>query len=327
MKANSIRISTILTCASLTCLAGEWTATEADGKFEARFGGELQAAWQRDLTENPPGGDRFRNSAFLHPLTTPSGFVWTDAQPRDHAHHSGLWWPWKFVEVDGERYVTWEIQQGQGAHVAREVEVVHAGADYLHWKFHNETVIRKPGDDAGPPVTDGIPVIRETAHVRLARLSEDANVVDVLLEHEPIADSPVFIPTNHYSGFTWRGPLAWDADSSKLITSEGHDRSNANGEIARWMLITGPTPEGNEATVLIMSAAADIADAPERLRVWNAGMHGGVPFINFNPVAKEKMTLNAETTAVAKRQYRVIAADRVITAEEAEQMWKDWRGK
>ena len=327
MKRTLIPAITLIACAPLTGLAGEWTSTEADGRFEARFGGDVQAVWQRDLTEDPPGGERFRNSAFLHPLTTPSGFVWTDAQPRDHGHHSGLWWPWKFVEVDGNRYVTWEIQHGQGAHVARDVEVVHAGSDHLLWKLHNETVIRRPGDDAGPPVTDGIPVIRETAHVRFSRHGEHANQIDVLLEHEPIADVPVFLPRNHYSGFTWRGPLAWDAESSTLLTSEGHDRSDANGESARWMLMTGPTPAGAGATVLIMSAASDIAGTPERLRVWDAGMHNGVPFINFNPVVREKFELNEDNPAVAKRQYRVIASDEVIDAEQAEALWQAWRAE
>lgn len=112
---------------------------------------------------------------------------------------------WTSTEVDGNRHVTWKIQQGQGVHVARDVKVVHAGADYLHWEFRNETVIRKAGGNAGPPVTDGIPVIRETDHVRLACRNEDANVFDVLLEHESIGDSAVLIPRNHYSGFTWRG--------------------------------------------------------------------------------------------------------------------------
>lgn len=326
MKTTAIHLAALLACTALAP-ANEWTASEADGKVEARFGGELQAAWQRDLTVDPPGGDRFRNSAFLHPLTTPSGFVWTDAQPADHVHHSGLWWPWKFVEVDGKRHVTWEIQQGQGAHIAREVKVVHAGSDHFEWELHNETVIRKPGRNAGPPVLDGIPVIREVARVRLSRHGEHANLVDVRLEHQPIGDHPVFIPRNHYSGFTWRGPQAWKAEATTTITSEGHDLSNANGEIARWLLMTGPTPAGGQASVLMMSAAADIAGTPERLRVWNAGMHGGVPFINFNPVASEKLPLNSDTPATVTRQYRVIASDAVLTAEQAEQLWKSWRGK
>jgi len=91
------------------------------------------------------------------------------------------------------------------------------------------------------------------------------------------------------------------------------------------MLMTGHVADGGQASVLIMSAATQLAGQPERLRVWNALMHGGVPFINFNPVAEEKLTLNAETPAAATRQYRVIAADRALTAEDAEAMWKSWK--
>jgi len=327
MIKSTCHITTLWLTAWIVCHAGGWSAKEVDGRFEGRFGGELQSAWQHALTEHPPRGERFRNNAFFHPLATPGGFVWTDAQPGDHAHHSGLWWPWKYVEVGGRRYVTWEIQQGQGAHVSRAVRLIHGGPDYLEWEFINETVIRKPGRDAPPPVVDGIPVIRETARVRLARLGDDANVLDVRINQIPLGDAPVHLPPHHYSGFTWRGPKEWNAGASRMITSEGHTRRNANGKPARWLLMTGPVPDGGRASVLMMSAATEIAGKPERLRVWNALMHGGVPFINFNPVAEEKLTLNAATPAVATRQYRVIAADRVLPVEEAEALWKAWRGR
>jgi len=325
MKTRFIYSASLWILCMLPCHADKWTAKEAGGKFEGWHGGKLQSAWQHALTENPPGGERFRTSAFLHPLATPSGFVWTDAQPGDHIHHAGLWWPWKYVEVEGKRYVTWEIQQGQGAHVSREVKLVHGGPDYLEWEFLNETVIRKPGRDAGPPVTDGIPVIREKARLRVTRLKEVANVLDLWIDQVPLVDGPVHLPAHRYSGFTWRGPQEWNAGASQLVTSEGHGRGNANGKPARWILMTGPTPAGGEASVLMMSAAVDIAGEPERLRVWNVLMHGGVPFINFNPVLKKKLTLNVETPAVSKRQYRIIAADGRLTAEEAETQWKSWR--
>lgn len=311
--------------ACLACMAGGWSAKDADGRIEGWFGGELQSAWQHALIENPRGGARFRNNAYFHPLSTPSGFVWTDAQPGDHAHHSGVWWPWKYVEVEGRRYITWEIQRGQGAHVSRAVHLRNGGPAFLEWELHNETVIRKPGRDAGPPVADGIPVIREIARVRIARHGAKANVIDFWIDQFPLVDSPVRLPKHRYSGFTWRGPKAWNAGASKIITSDGHTRRNADGQPARWVLVTGSTPAGGEASVLIMSAAVDLAGVPERLRVWNAWIHGGVPFINFNPLAERALTLNPESPAAAKRHYRIVAADATLTATEAENFWQSWR--
>lgn len=324
---SPVRCAAFLAIACLACHAGEWSSREVDGRVEGWHGERLQAAWQKTQVTPPRRGERFRNNAFFHPLATPRGFVWTDCHPSDHPHHSGLWWPWKSVEVGGKRYVTWEIQKGQGAHVCRDVRLVARGPDFLEWEFLNETVIRKPGRDAGPPAVDGIPVIRETARVRLARHGGDSNVLDVSLHQVPLGDEPVHLPRHRYSGFTWRGPKTWNAGASRLITSEGHTRRDANGKPARWAMMTGPGAADRQATVLVMSAAIDLAGEPERLRVWNVLMFGGVPFVNFNPVAEKKLTLDANSPAVARRSYRVIAADRAITAVEAEALWQAWRGK
>ena len=91
---------------------GKWTVAERDGRLEARRGETLMLAWQKTPLEKPAGGNKFAASAFLHPLCTPAGFQWTTIQPPDHLHHLGLWWPWKFIEVDGARYNCWEIQEG-----------------------------------------------------------------------------------------------------------------------------------------------------------------------------------------------------------------------
>jgi hypothetical protein len=303
-------------------MAVEWSASETGGRIEALQGDALQLAWSHMPLANPAGGEKFAASAFLHPLRTPSGFEWTHAQPADHRHHLGVWWPWKFIEVGGKRYNCWEIQEGQGAHVAGRVETINAGPDALEWVFHNEVRVRKPGENAGMPITDGTAVIAETARVRIARLAADANVTDISLRQRAL-DAPVKIMRNHYSGFSWRGTAAWNQANSRMLTSEGKGRDDANGTPARWLLVSGPSPSG-EATVLIMSRAAVLAGEPERLRVWASNMHHGEPFVNFNPVLGRDLQLDDATPAVSNRQYRIIAADRPIDADEAETLWKQW---
>ena len=297
---------------------GQWTAVERNGRVEAKRGDNLMLAWQVALLEHPAGGGKFASSAFLHPLRTPSGFEWTTVQPKDHLHHLGLWWPWKFIEVDGKRYNCWEIQEGQGAHVARTVKPQTAGPDTLEWDFHNETVI-KPAE--GPQLT----VIHETARVTLGTQGKDANVIDVSLRQQP-AGNAVTIVNYTYSGFSWRGPAAWNKDNSKMITSEGLGRAEANGKPARWVMVSGPTSDGS-ASVLIMSAAIDIAGTPERLRVWDDKMGNGTPFVNFNPVMGKALPLDADHPAVSNRKYRVLAADRTFDATQAEAEWRKWMGR
>jgi len=299
--------------------AGAWSAAERDGRVEAKRGDTLMLAWQVAPLAHPAGGEKFAAaSAFLHPLCTPSGFECTTIQPKDHLHHLGLWWPWKFVEVDGKRYNTWEIQEGQGAHVACTAKQLSAGPDKVEWEFTNETVV-KPAD--GPQST----VIHETAKVTLSSQGKDANAVDVSITQKA-AGKPVTIVNYTYSGFSWRGPASWNKDNSKMTTSEGLGRDEANGKPARWVMVSGPTPAGS-ATLLMMSAAADIAGAQERLRVWDAKMGNGTPFVNFNPVMGKAQLLDAEHPAVSNRKYRVLAVDRTLDAAAAEAEWKKWLGK
>jgi len=299
--------------------SGAWSAAERDGRVEAKRGDKLMLAWQVAPLAHPAGGAKFAEAgAFLHPLCTPSGFVCTTVQPPDHLHHLGLWWPWKFVEVDGKRFNTWEIQEGQGAHVARAAKPLSGGPDKGEWEFSNETTI-KPAD--GPLTT----VIHETAKVTVGVQGKDANVIDVSISQKA-ADKPVTIVNYTYSGFSWRGPASWNKDNSKMTTSEGLGRDEANGKPARWVMVSGPTPAGS-ATLLMMSAATDIAGTPERLRVWDGKMSNGTPFVNFNPVMGKALTLDAEHPAVSNRKYRILAVDHTLNADEAEGEWKKWLGK
>lgn len=294
-----------------------WKTTEVGGKVEAAQGGKPLLTWQAKPLENPVGGAKFAGSAFLHPLRTPAGFEWTAAQPADHKHHFGLWWPWKYIEVDGNKYNTWEIQEGQGAHVARSFSQIPPSTRSVGWMFQNQTEIRKNGKD-------GKAVIDESAIVT-SRIEGDAQIIDIQLRQKATG-SPVKIVEYRYSGFSWRGTSAWNKDNSTMTTSEGLGRDNANGKTARWVMVSGSTPQG-KATVLLMSAAVEIAGKPEQLRVWDSKGENGTPFINFNPVMEKPLPLDDAHPAVSNRKYRIIAADRIIDAAAAEAEWKQWMKK
>jgi hypothetical protein len=274
-------------------------------------------AWQKNPMTEPKGGEKFTLSAFIHPLTTPRGFLCTEIQPEDHLHHLGIWWPWKYVEVNGKKFNTWEIQQGQGAHVARSVKEISRTASGAEWEVSNETLIKQ--GDAEPKV-----VIHETGRIALT-IRGDATLLDITLDQKA-ADTPVVIGKYRYSGFTWRGPETWNKDNSTMVSSEGKGRDQANGTPARWLMLNHTSTQG-VVSVLIMSRAAIITGAPEKIRVWSSKDHNGTPFVNFNPVFDKSVSLDDANPAVSKRSYRVIAADRVIDADEAESEWKKWAGR
>lgn len=296
-------------------LAAEtWTTRRRDGRVEALRDGKVAVAWQAEALVDPAGGDKFKASAFLHPLRTPSGFDLTTIQPSDHLHHFGVWWPWKFIETGGGKFNCWEIQQGEGGLVARGVKQVPGGPDAVEWEFANEVVVMP---DGGAPE----PAIAQKARVRVSSI-KGANVVDITLD-EKASGGPVTVSNYRYSGFSWRGTPEWNKDNSTMLTSGGRHRDNANHTPARWVMVSGKAGTG-EATMLIMSAAEKLAGTPEKLRVWGSKAENGAPFINLNPVVDEALPLDDAHPAVSKRKYRLIAADGKITADQANAFWNAW---
>ena len=319
----SSRIETLVVIPILAILAamplpGAAQPAIGDGKrLEFRQGGNVTLGWQTEPLAKPVGGEKFAASAFIHPLRTPGGFECTTIQPSDHLHHLGLWWPWKFIEVDGKKFNCWEIQEGQAAHMARRVKTISSEPGKAEWELQNEFVVKLPG--AGPSVA-----IHETARIVLTP-GADATVLDISIKQKS-AGSPVTIAAYRYSGFSWRGPASWNKDNSTMTTSGGKGRDDANGTPARWVVVSGPSAKGT-ASLLILSAAEKQAGTPEKVRVWDSKMNDGAPFVNFNPVMQKPLPLDDAHPAVANRKYRVIAADRAIDAAAADAEWRKWAGE
>jgi hypothetical protein len=303
----------LATCFLPATLQAGFEVNETTARIEIRDGNKLVFGWQKGALENPKGGDKFKASAFVHPLCTPSGFGLTQIQPGDHLHHFGVWWPWKLLEVEGKKYVTWELQKGEGRHLAVGAKVLSKSAGEVLLAVENRHDIK---------TADGYQaVLKEDSKLRFSRLGKDAYQLDIAIKHAPIGDRKVTVAKYRYSGFSWRGLAGWNNDNSRMRTNDGKGRDNANHQPARWVMMDGETP-GGRATMLMMSAAAMKGGDADLLRVWDSKAHHGAPFINFNPVVKESFPLS--DPVVAQRRYRLVVADREITPEQAEKLWRVW---
>lgn len=306
-----------LLLASATFAAEPLASIDGDGFLAASRGGETLLSWRKAPLSSPAGGAKFAGSAFFHPLRTPSGFELTTIQPSDHLHHFGVWWPWKFIEVNGTKHNTWEIQEKQGGHAAKSATALPAENGALRWRLENETHTTGPD---GKQAT----AILETTTASFGAEGADAFFLDLDIRQKA-AGAPVKIVDYRYSGFSWRGPASWNKDNSTMTTSGGKGREDANGTQARWVVVCGPTPKG-KASLLMMSAASRLAGGEEKVRVWDSKAHNGTPFVNFNPVMNQALPLDEAHPAVSHRKYRIIAADREIDAQSAEAAWKKWTG-
>lgn len=311
------RLSAPSLLASAALAAEPPASIDGDGFLAATRGKETLLSWRKAPLTSPSGGAKFAGSAFFHPLRTPSGFELTTIQPSDHLHHFGVWWPWKFIEVNGSKHNTWEIQEKQGGHAAKSASVLPSESGAVVWRLENETYVNAA--DGKPSVA-----IQETTTASFGEDGADAFHLDLDIRQKA-AGAPVKIVEYRYSGFSWRGPASWNKDNSTMTTSSGKGRDDANGTPARWVVVCGPSPKG-KASLLMMSAASSLSGGEEKVRVWDSKAHNGAPFVNFNPVMDKPLPLDDVHPAVSHRKYRLIAADREIDAAAAEAAWKKWTG-
>jgi sialate O-acetylesterase len=271
--------------------------------------GKNLVTYQAGPLVEPVGGDAFNGSNFIHPLKTPSGFIVTDSQPKDHPHHFGLWWPWKYIEFEGRKILCWELQKGDGIVQAKGNESTSNG-------LITQSVYIDRKAPGGPEVR-----LNETTEISVSEILDapaPGYLLDLKIHHEVAGETPITINKYRYSGLGFRGTALWNKDTSTLLTSEGASRATANSRTARWIRAEGTNGEGGSAGVLIMSHPSNHA-YPEKLRTWDNHYNGAI-FINFNPVMSESWTFHPGKTYT--RNYRLFIYDGTLSIDAAEQLWK-----
>lgn len=274
-------------------------------------GGSDLVSYQASPLVAPVGGYRFRGSNFIHPIKTPSGFTITDGEPKDHPHHFGLWWPWKYIDIDDREVLCWELQDGDGVVKAKSNKATANG-------LITESVYIDRKAPNGPQIR-----LNETTEIRLSDIMDapaKGYCLDLKIDHKIAGDQPITINKYRYSGLGFRGTAIWNIENSTLITSEGANRSTANGKQARWIRIEGTNGKGGTAGVLMMSAPSNHKH-PEKLRTWDKHYNGSI-FVNFNPVMDEPWTFEPSKTYT--REYRLFIYDGALSANAAEELWKSY---
>ena len=263
----------------------------------------------------PPAGvdSIFKRSGFLHPLWSPSGNVLTRINPPDHHHHMGIWNPWTHVRFMGKQVDFWNIGDRKGTvrfsnFISRTEGSVYAGFKALqqHVAFNiptegNETV-----------------AMDETWNVRVYNTTGNIWLIDFTSSLNCATDSGVVLEEYRYGGFGFRASEEWNNQNSKVLTSEGKIRKEADASTARWCMIDGDMQKGHSG-ILFMGYPTNY-NFPEPMRVWpvDANKRGDV-FFSFSPTRNKDWPLLPGKNYVLK--YRMLVYDGTITKDEAEKAW------
>ena len=137
-------------------------------------------------------------------------------------------------------------------------------------------------------------------------------------------DSKIELTNYRYGGgIGFRATEYWTNQNSKVLTSEGNTRKNADGTFARWCKVEGEFPSGTNSGIVFFSHPDNRAH-PEPMRVWpeDANNGRGDMFFEFCPIRHQKWDLLPNKEYVLK--YRMLVFDDDMSADYAESVWQTY---
>lgn len=289
-------------------------------KAEKKDGGLILVAGNRNLlryqyeTKMPPTGinEVFKRSGYIHPLWSPKGQVLTRIQPPDHYHHYGLWNPWTHVLFEGDTVDFWNLNARQGTVRFTEFLSVIDGSVFGEYAAIHDHVAFTDGQENL--------AIRELQTVRVyaPERADDYYIADITVSMV-CPEKPVRLLEYRYGGIGWRATEKWTRENSRVLSSDGKTRKDADGSTARWCIVEG-TVDGETAGAVMMSYPANY-NHPEPLRIWpeNANRNRGDMFANFSPTKNMDWPLDPGNRYVLR--YRFIVFDGEFGKEKAEAGW------
>ncbi len=266
-------------------------------------------------TVYPPEGqdEVYKRSGFIHPLFAPNGSVLTNIQPADHLHHYGIWNPWTKTTFRDREVDFWNLRKREGTVRHAGVEEVIEGSIFASLESLHEHI-------AWPESTLQVLAMKERNITQVFYFDEGMFLVEFAFHITP--QEAITLEEFRYGGFVFRGTETWNNTTSDFITSEGLDRDNADGQRARWCVVTGDTSEGR-AGILFMGHVHNF-NHPEPLRIWpsDANRGNGDVFINFSPTRNTSWSLEEGTTYLLRYRLLVFAGE--MDTQMAEKYWNDY---
>ena len=293
---------------------------KAGGALTINAGETPVLRYQYDEQSEPKGSNPlFRRGGFIHPLWSPKGEVLTRIQPPDHHHHYGIWNPWTETEFEHRHLDFWNLYKGQGTVKAHEPLSWTAGPVFAGFSAWHEHV-----DLTAPSPTGAKTALNETWEVRAwnADPGKKVWIVDFTSNLACATDSIFTIKAYRYQGFGFRATEKWDDTNSRLLTSEGFDKSNGNATRARWCDVRGVSSSG-ESGIVFMTHPSNY-NFPEQLRIWPTGSNNNKEnvFFNFNPAQEQDWVLQPGQNY--SLHYRMLVYDGQYSPAEMERYWQDF---
>lgn len=282
---------------------------QTDTAFAIHFHGKNLLSYRTAVKLPPAGIDPvYGRAGFVHPLSTLNGHVLTRIQPADHYHHYGLWNPWTRMEYNGKVYDLWNLGDKQGTVRHTQIDNQFSNKNKAGFSAQLEHVAFTP--DEGEVV-----LLKENWKLGVEILDDKHYQLDLISILKDPNQESVTLKAYRYAGLGLRATEQWNNENSRVLTSSGKSRKDADGSLERWFLVEG-TVDGEQAGILFLSSPKNF-NHPEPVRVWPEADKN--VFVNYSPTKTKDWVLkpNQENTL----KYRLIVYDGTMDKEQAESYW------
>ena len=287
---------------------------ENEGQLEIYQNEKKIIGYQMAIKGVPKGvSENYQRSGFLHPVNTPRGKRLTRIQPEDHYHHYGIWNPWTHTLFEGDTLDFWNLYKKQGTVRFAEMLKKNTGPVFSEFEvLHEHIVLKNDADKLA---------LNEIQNIKVFPLNQSQYLMDITIQYECATDEPFKIIQYRYGGFGWRTTEEWDNQNSRVLSSEGNTRKNADGSTARWCIVDGKLNDGHGGALML--SHPENYNHPEPLRVWPEDQYGrGDLFVNFATTKTTDWTFEPGKTYTLK--YQLIVYDGKMEVASAEQAWNQF---
>ena len=287
---------------------------ENEGQLEIYQNEKKIIGYQMAIKGVPKGvSENYQRSGYLHPVNTLRGKRLTRIQPEDHYHHYGIWNPWTHTLFEGDTLDFWNLYKKQGTVRFAEMLKKNTGPVFSEFEvLHEHIVLKNDADKLA---------LNEIQNIKVFPLNQSQYLMDITIQYECATDQPFQIIQYRYGGFGWRTTEEWDNQNSRVLSSEGNTRKNADGSTARWCIVDGKLNDGHGGALML--SHPENYNHPEPLRVWPEDQYGrGDLFVNFATTKTTDWTFKPGKTYTLK--YQLIVYDGKMEVASAEQAWNQF---
>ncbi len=289
-----------------------------DGDLKLKFGEQSLIHYRYEMKLPPQGINQlYQKSGYIHPVISPKGDTLTRIQPPDHYHHYGIWGPWTRTKIDDVGVDFWNLKDAQGTVLFKSFNNIDSGNVYGGFNAHQEhfNLTQK----IGPQLA-----LNENLIVKVWKNNNpDQYFIDYTSNFSsPLENGILFEAYRYGGGLGFRFKEQWNKDNCEVITSDGKNRTEADGTSARWCIVYGNANDGEGSTGVLFMSHPNNQSHPEPMRVWplNANKGRGDMFFEFCPIRHKEWKIEPQQTY--ELNYRMLVFDGKITPEEAEKHWK-----